>query len=1603
MRASASQASWSFDAASRAHRSLHRVGLRGPRVATRKATPRSLSCMPSPLPVGHREGHTPASPHDQERGGERRREWRRERIAMQDQHVEQSGRYDVKSDENCGIGNKDGHQADFGAASNGKRPISWPASCHSRTSQMHRAVAHKHRSRLGDPNRQRQFLEQHQLFASCSTPWDTVPSEWSSLPQSRSCGRRVILRQKSIMPRIAATAMWFLYCVSKCNFADASHSTIVGQGVCKATGTTHFTVTCSKGGLYLSEDGKSAYRRCAPILCHPFVLPENSVAKSITPGADPAKLKLGDEIEVVCNVGYVQRGPVGVTNRTVCSRDPVCTLAPTTTCVYDTFCPVSIDPNSIASARWWDKQNLTEREESRNGGEGENESFIFNRQKVLSQCNHGFRSSRKYLPQSPWMGDGACHLNHSVLCKEQAPDEFGTIPTEGKLEDNLTCIHVTCPVFKTHCMDARLCGPDFKKEVATVIPNTTLKFNENATVRCNQGYYLPISAAFRANCSTAYSSGVLLPDYNSSLKSFWRIQCSQNCNYNAPPRPCEPLPCPCLQVPANARSSKVSLNYHESATYTCNQGFAISGTTSEQCLKSQNVKCSLYRGGLSALPKLDADLCSLAPCGRYPYPPNSGTSQVADIEVHGENITVTCQTGHRATLSSHPLADCSHQRHYTPTCDDCKWLDQGLTCRKVYCKAPMVHNGFTSANQSIFGQSMTVTCNQGYRPDSTNVDAIQVKSIACLDTCLHGPTIACLPVLARPSFNSLLGNATYGGLSTWTGNLEINETGVEIQLTADLKNISLYYGGRAVFVCNHGYVATGSGISSCSRTIYIDALADGSLRGKDRYCRPYSCSGSIIALASSVVPHSFEFGQYANVTCQAGHRASPKNKNMTFANCNDDRHFSVRCMSCEIEANDTCLPVRCDTTNSVVIAATQSISKNLSSIIFSDTVEVHCHPGYRVNTHDKQGNSMAAATCEENCQLSKNLSCLPIQCNMSVVNLTNAGWAANESCASGMYFGDIGRIVCDAGYITGSGCLNSFMVGCASNGTIWNSHQSCSNPTSCPLPSLNHSAIAGTNLSRTFGLASTINVTCKAGYGAQPLPSKFAPCSAPTFHTMQCSNDCSFSGIESCVPYRCSLSNLTSLLSGTGVMTHALLEEYAYSGETVNISCNKGYTVGSATSRVKQIYANCSASVCGSFGNNGASFCVPLTCDASLLNTENATLTAFDSNTSLAAMNSVVGSLKYHESATYTCNQGFILSGGGRRSHRTSFTSSCGDDGLMSGGNQSCVPISCTDSLDESSEQEISSRHSANPVYNDVVNVTCKNGYRSSNTTFSTCQSGLAYSGRCGSFEIVPLVPNTSCKRLVCDGLTGIRNQLAGKGYMSSSNVNNSAAAMYGGDQINISCGAQYSFGTSVSGSSFSTVTCGCPWTPGKIICVLSGCSVRNFTGMMRARNADVTSLGVTGNETSVTPGTNWTISCKTGYYLRSGPANSTHYVTSFHSTCGQNLLMTNLNQSCTIMTCPAIADPNSVSVQMRNGSSVIAHGEQITVECLAGFRAAAVQTLLQLVRTQLVSMRLVGILRIEGKASARKYSVTCHRSSLGYKAGVLHIRIPQHYTTGNP
>ena len=330
-------------------------------------------------------------------------------------------------------------------------------------------------------------------------------------------------------------------------WAETSTSTnaIVGDGVCRATGPSSFQVRCSKGGLYLDSSGNSAYKRCSPILCPVFKAPANSVLVPLL-GADPENLKIGDKVEFKCNSGYVYRGRDNETNHTECRSDPVCTLLPHKQCVFDAFCPVIIDRNGIASAKWWSKDNQTEQTAARESVLHPHANFIFNQESVTTQCNAGYRSSLPNDGQSPWSEDGVCKSSHVIMCREPADSS-----ELGQLEKNASCIPVTCPPFNTTCNDASLCGSDFGREIATVTPNTTLSLGQSATIRCNAGYYLPVSTSFIPDCSAVVSSGSLTSAYTQT----WTATCSSQCNYNAPPRPCEPLPCNCVQVPGNATSS----------------------------------------------------------------------------------------------------------------------------------------------------------------------------------------------------------------------------------------------------------------------------------------------------------------------------------------------------------------------------------------------------------------------------------------------------------------------------------------------------------------------------------------------------------------------------------------------------------------------------------------------------------------------------------------------------------------------------------------------------------------------------------------------------------------------------------------------------------------------------------------------------------------------------------------------------------------------------------------------------------------------------------------------------------------------------------------
>jgi len=481
--------------------------------------------------------------------------------------------------------------------------------------------------------------------------------------------------------------------------------------------------------------------------------------------------------------------------------------------------------------------------------------------------------------------------------------------------------------------------------------------------------------------------------------------------------------------------------------------------------------------------------------------------------------------------------------------------------------------------------------------------------VKCSDSCSYAPTVTCMPLAAGDFLISAIGNASYIGLDTWTGNLPASLTGSEVLQADNSTRVFLSFGGRATFRCSKGSISSGN-VSQCTRNLHIDALADGTLRGLDQYCRRIVCDGGTIAHAKHIAPHFIELGKNGTVTCDDGYRVGLKGQD--YASCRNGTNYTVTCAGCSLEAELECLPVRCDASRSIatenatlsVIDATLSLDQSIFNIVFPQIIGVTCNSGYRIGTNDVQGPNVANGTCTQRCELSRNLTCLPVWCNTSALPGINSVWSSTESGAGGMYYGDTAKIRCNDGYSAAPGsCDRSFMVGCLSDGSIWNSNRICNNSIQCTAAD-DSNAIISSNLTvsgaQSFGSVTTVK--CNLGYGARMRPSTYAPCGSPTNYSASCSHNCTFVGTEACVPYRCSLSDLASALSGKGVSNHSLRSAYAYFGDTVEIMCNTGYVFGSETSGIKAVNAICSEYICGSFGVKAhSSLCVQLKCNLTKL------------------------------------------------------------------------------------------------------------------------------------------------------------------------------------------------------------------------------------------------------------------------------------------------------------------------------------------------------------------------------------------------------------------
>ena len=149
-----------------------------------------------------------------------------------------------------------------------------------------------------------------------------------------------------------------------------------------------------------------------------------------------------------------------------------------------------------------------------------------------------------------------------------------------------------------------------------------------------------------------------------------------------------------------------SLIYGQSTTYTCNIGYAVKGTTAQQCLKTQIVQCGLEETGVSVVPSLPNDHCLPAPCGLYNVTSDATSNDNESNWLHNDQIHVTCNIGYRAYSPEEKWNNCAANRNFPVRCHDCKWKDHGMTCQKVrfvdalvFFQISLKYVGLTSASK----------------------------------------------------------------------------------------------------------------------------------------------------------------------------------------------------------------------------------------------------------------------------------------------------------------------------------------------------------------------------------------------------------------------------------------------------------------------------------------------------------------------------------------------------------------------------------------------------------------------------------------------------------------------------------------------------------------------------------------------------------------------------------------------------------------------------------------------------------------------------------------------------------------------------------------
>eukprot|EP00117_Sycon_ciliatum_P010990 scpid73632/ scgid12649/ Sushi, von Willebrand factor type A, EGF and pentraxin domain-containing protein 1; CCP module-containing protein 22; Polydom; Selectin-like osteoblast-derived protein; Serologically defined breast cancer antigen NY-BR-38 len=376
------------------------------------------------------------------------------------------------------------------------------------------------------------------------------------------------------------------------------------------------------------------------------------------------------------------------------------------------------------------------------------------------------------------------------------------------------------------------------------------------------------------------------------------INCPENGTWSATPS-CDRVTCAVLMNPMYGTVRAAANDYLAKANYSCNTGYVLSGDAVPTCLLT---------GEWSSQPPT----CQPRPC---PGPPNTNNGVVMSDPsasyAYGDSVYVQCNTGH------------SGSDNITCTADG-TWST--LTCSASDCgtiQPPADGTLFT--NGTTYGSTAAFTCNIGYNLAGSS-------AITCTES---GKWSADFPSCVRVVC-SMLVNPTLG-----TVRVASNE-----------------YLSQANYSCNDGYVLSGDAVTTC--------LLTGLWSTSPPTCqRIPTCAVLTIANGAFSEQQTQRLNAVANVTCNEGYEI------------NGSR--SVVCLESG-KWSDT--PHCMEIPTCAVLQIANGVFSEAQTQRVNSVAEVTCNTGYQIN-------GSRSVVCLESGVWSDTPHCMA---NPTTAPITEAAW-----------------------------------------------------------------------------------------------------------------------------------------------------------------------------------------------------------------------------------------------------------------------------------------------------------------------------------------------------------------------------------------------------------------------------------------------------------------------------------------------------------------------------------------------------------------------------------------------------------------------------------